>query len=87
MNTKIKDVSATSTGKSAVVLAVPHNLQGRKFVGYVEDPTYSYLVEYKIKQKRIDFVFEEAGEREPTIAEEIANRILGQGRYLNVDPS
>jgi hypothetical protein len=74
-------------GKSMVVLAVPHQLQGPRFSGFIEDPSYSQLLEYKIQRKGIDFVFEEAGERQPTIAERAANSILGRGHYLNLDPS
>ena len=71
--------------KTVVVLAVPHQLQGPNFMGYVSDPTYSQLVSDFIKGERLDFVFEEARDRGPSTAEDLAKAILGPGHYLNVD--
>jgi hypothetical protein len=70
--------------KSVLVLAVPHPLQGPGFAGYVKDPAYSLLIEGLIKGA--DFVFEEAGGRGPSTAENLAESILTPGHYLDVDP-
>jgi hypothetical protein len=67
------------------LIAVPHQLQGPKFNGYVEDTTYSDWVENFI-EAGVDFVFEEASGRGPSIAEQHANSILKPGHYMDVDP-
>lgn len=73
--------------KSIIVLGVTHQLQFPKFVmTHVPDPTYSLIVEHKIR-KGVDFVFEEASGRGPSVAENIANSILGPGHYLDIDPT
>ena len=81
--------------KSVVVLSVPHELQGPQFPRHVNDPASSHLVEGLIKggisvegfaTGRIDFVFEEAAGRRPSIAEDLAKSLLGPGHYLDVDP-
>ena len=71
--------------KSVVVLAVPHQLQGPKSVGYVPDSAYSLLVEDRIR-KGVNFVFEEAAGLRPTTAENLATLVLGPGHYLDIDP-
>jgi hypothetical protein len=71
--------------KSVMVLAVPHQLQGTGFQGYVEDESYSDLVGQLIR-KNVDSVFEEAAGRGPTIAQGLAQFVLGAGHYLDVDP-
>ncbi len=71
--------------KSVVVLAVPHQLQGQEFSGYVEDRAYSLLIQDTIK-KGVGFVFEEASGRRPTTAENLVKSVLGPGHYLDVDP-
>ena len=72
--------------KSIVVFAVPHPLQGLGFVGYIDDSHYVSLIEDLIS-RRVDFVFEEAGGRKPSIAESITNDSLGAGHYMDVDPA
>jgi hypothetical protein len=72
--------------KSIVVFAVPHPLQGPGFVGYKVDDDYVSLIEDLIS-RRVDFVFEEAGGRKPSIAESIAEEFLGAGHYMDVDPA
>jgi hypothetical protein len=73
--------------KSVTVLSVPHQLQGSLTCpGYIYDPLYPVLIEDMIRGG-VDFVFEEAGSHNPTTAESLANSILGQGRYLNIDPT
>jgi hypothetical protein len=71
--------------KSVVVLAVPHQLQGKRFGGYIDVPSYSRLVKGLIRN-RVDFVFEEAGGLRPSIAEDLAQAELGPGHYMDVDP-
>ena len=68
------------------LLAVPHQLQGPNFRGYIKDSSYSQLVGDFIKNG-IDFVFEEASGHGPTIAEECADALLGIGHYSDIDPS
>ncbi|SRR5216684_9140726 len=72
--------------KSVVVLAIPHQLQGPGFQGYVDDPSYSDLVERFIRQG-LDFVFEEAAGRTPSIAKALTESHLGGDCYMDVDPS
>jgi hypothetical protein len=72
--------------KSVLLLSVPHMLQGPNFRGYVDAPPYSDLVASFIKGEKLDFVFEEVGERGPSTAEKLAKSILGMDRYLNLDP-
>jgi hypothetical protein len=70
---------------SALVLAVPHQLQGPNFRDYVQNSTYSVLIEDLIRDG-VDFVFEEVSGRGPSIAEDLANSMLQPGHYLDVDP-
>ena len=78
------DCKGGRLSKSILVLAVPHQLQGSGFRGYVDDPSYSRLVGDLIKG--MDFVFEEAAGHRPSTAEDLATLLLGPGRYLDVDP-
>jgi hypothetical protein len=71
--------------QSVQLIGVPHQLQGPGFHGYVEDPSYSDWVEGFI-QAGVDFVFEEAAGRRPTIAEQHALSILHPGHYMDLDP-
>ena len=72
--------------QTIIVLGTFHQLQGPKFIGYVDDPSYRELVEVLIKTNSVDFIFEEASGRGPSIAEELA-KCLGTDRYQDVDPS
>ena len=72
--------------KSIVVLAVPHQLQGPNFHGYIDDPSYSKLLKDLIADG-VDFVFEEAAGRGPSTVENLANSILGAEHYLDFDPT
>lgn len=72
-------------GKQVQVIAVPHQLQGPGFHGYVKDESYSDWIEAFIRNE-VDFVFEEAAGRGPSIAEQLADSILGPGHYLDIDP-
>ncbi len=69
--------------QSITLLAVLHEFQGPKFHNYVDDPDYKILVEDFIS--RVDFVFEEAGGKSPSIAEEFADSILKPDHYMDVD--
>lgn len=72
--------------KSVVVLAVPHQLQNPKTYGHISDPSYSNLIEVFIN-KGVDFVFEEASGLGPTIAQSLAESLLGVGHYMDIDPA
>lgn len=72
--------------KTMLVLAVPHQLQGPNFQGYLEDPSYACLVESSL-HTGVNFVFEEVAGRGPSIAEGLAKSLLGAGRYVDIDPS
>jgi hypothetical protein len=78
------DAAPTPANKSAIVLAVPHQLQGPGFAAFINDPAYRELVGGLIRG--VDFVFEEAAGRGPSIAEELAKSLLEPGRYLDIDP-
>lgn len=66
------------------VLAVPHQLQGPGFQKFVDDPSYRTLLEDLISE--VDFVFEEAAGHSPSVADDVAEKILGKGRYMDIDP-
>lgn len=72
--------------RSALILAVPHQLQGAKFPFFVDDPAYVDLLEESMEEQT-DFVFEEAAGLSPTVAENLANSKLGPSHYVDVDPS
>lgn len=75
--------------KLITVFGTSHRLQGARqaeHMLHVEDPSYSRYLERQLRAKKFDFVFEEATEFGPTIAEELAIKVLGQGHYLDVDP-
>jgi hypothetical protein len=74
-------------GKSAVVLAVPHQIQGPGFQSYIKDPSYKLLVKNLMQSNGIDFVFEEAAGRGPSIAEKLANSFGRPVGYLDMDPA
>jgi hypothetical protein len=67
-----------------IVLAVLHELQGPGFLGFVDVPSYRELVKELI-HTGVDFVFEEAAGRGPSIAEDLTDSILKSGHYLDVD--
>src|SRR5665213_1521561 len=71
--------------KLVIVLGTLHQLQGPTFTGYTNDPSYSMLVQNLIDSEKIDFVFEEASGRVPSIAGKLAEP-LGSHRYLDIDP-
>jgi hypothetical protein len=66
-----------------IVLTVPHQLQGPVFQNYVEDVCYAALLNELLFG--VDFVFEEASGRGPSIAEEVVRKGNVNGRYLDID--
>jgi hypothetical protein len=68
--------------KSAIVLGVPHQIQGPGFQSYVEDQSYPIVV--KALMHEVDFVFEEAAGHGPSIAQQLA--ASRQAQYLDIDP-
>lgn len=71
--------------KTITVFSTPHPLQGSGFAGYVDDPHYADLID-DLLSMGVDFVFEEAGGRKPSIAEGLVESFLGLGHYMDVDP-
>jgi hypothetical protein len=68
------------------VLGVSHTVQGESnFPGTFVDPDYDIVVRDIISSRCIDFVGEEGGDHS-TIAESIAQELLGAGHYFNVEP-
>jgi hypothetical protein len=72
--------------RKIVVLGTYHQLQGTNFRGYVADPSYTKIISGLISSNKVDFIFEEASGRGPSIAENQATQ-LGSVRYLDIDPS
>jgi hypothetical protein len=70
--------------RKLIVLGIAHQIQGKNFPGYVDDPAYKDLVQEYIGL--VDFVFEEATGNGPSIAEDCAKPHSGPRRYLDVDP-
>jgi hypothetical protein len=70
-----------------IVFSTQHELQGEKFAGYVKDPLYEQLLKNLIAAEKLDFVFEEASGKTPTIAEKLALAEWGPNHYLDVDPN
>jgi hypothetical protein len=71
--------------KFFLVLGVSHRVQGNDFVGAFPDPDYATVVREIISSNHMDFVGEECSVT-TTVAENIAQNLLGVGHYLNVDP-
>jgi hypothetical protein len=72
--------------KTFHILGVSHRVQGEPSVeGSFDDPDYRAIVRQIVSREKIDFVAEEGGDH-TTVAEQIANELLGVGHYLNVTP-
>src|SRR6266849_3970660 len=72
--------------KFFIVLGVSHRVQGdMTFVRAIHDPDFTTVVSEIISSDHIDFVGEECGIN-VTVAEKVAQDLLGTGHYLNVDP-
>lgn len=75
--------------RSISVLGISHRLQGARkaeHIQHIDDPSYQRYLEKQLLSEQFDFVFEEATEFGPTIAEKLAAEILGKDHYLDVDP-
>src|ERR1700758_1238681 len=72
--------------KSIIVHGIAHQIQGSRFVGYVEDSSYAPWIRSLIRSNEIDFVYEEASGRGPSVAENLVRSLENIG-YLDVDPS
>lgn len=71
-----------------VVLGTSHNIQGAEHAkGNIDDPSYTDLLKKLIYDHSIDFVFEEASGRGPTVAEKLTRARPDSNGYLDVDPS
>ena len=72
--------------KSFVILGVSHRVQGdMDFVNAIHDPDYAQVVSEIIYRDHVDFVGEECA-KNATVAEKVAQDLLGSGHYLKVDP-
>lgn len=74
---------------SISLLGTSHRLQGAskaEHIQHVDDPGFRRYLREQLETKRFDFVFEEATEFGPTIAEGLTKQFLGEGQYLDVDP-
>jgi hypothetical protein len=74
--------------RSVTIFGVSHQVQGVTKAKFrqVADPSYAQYAEEEIRSGQFDFVFEEATELGPTIAERLSAKALGEGHYLDVDP-
>jgi hypothetical protein len=75
--------------KSFIALAVSHRVQAGDPTApskTFDDPVYKEIVKGIVFNDRIDFVGEEAGDK-TTHAEQITQEVLGDGHYLNINPS
>jgi hypothetical protein len=71
--------------RSAVLLATLHEFQGAGFQDFVEDQFYTSGIRSCILSGHVDFVFEEAGGKFPSIAQDLAGSLLTPGHYLDID--
>jgi hypothetical protein len=72
--------------RSVILLATLHEFQGlAKYPDSIEGSDYASGIESCIRSGRVDFVFEEAAELGPSIAEQHSNLFLEQGHYLDID--
>jgi hypothetical protein len=75
------------TAKSILVHGVAHQIQGHNFQSYVEDESFGPWIKSLIRQFQIDFVFEEASGRGPSVVEELVRSLQKTVSYLDIDPS
>jgi hypothetical protein len=71
--------------QSILLLGTLHEIQGPHFRNSVPDPSYPKLIEEAMSG--VDIVFEEASGQRPTIAEQLAESVLGPGNYVDIDPT
>lgn len=74
------------TAKSILVHGIAHQIQGPNFQSYVEDESFRPWIKSLIRQFQVDFVFEEASGRGPSVAEELVRSLQNKVRYLDIDP-
>jgi hypothetical protein len=69
-----------------VVLGTDHGLQGaeKRKERNIDDPSYIVLTKRLVREFAIDYVFEEASEMGPTLAQRLADE--SKLRYMDVDP-
>ena len=72
--------------RSILVHGIPHQIQGPNFQGYVEDESFGPWVRSLIRQFQVDFVFEEASGRGPSVAEGLVQSLQNKVGYLDIDP-
>jgi hypothetical protein len=75
--------------KLITIFGTSHRVQGAlkaTHLKHITDPDYTRYLEDQLRANHFDFVFEEATECGPTIAEDLATKFLGKGHYLDVDP-
>jgi len=75
-----------NTASKFLVLGVPHEVQGEKFLKSIDDECYRDLVEQLIGVHKCDFLFEEAAGLTPSHAEILANSRSDRIGYMDVDP-
>jgi hypothetical protein len=81
-----KIMQNAKTSQSMIIFSVLHQIQGPGFQGYVEDPAYASWIKTFLSQG-VDFVFEEASGRGPSVAEDLTKARTPEVNYLDVDPS
>ena len=83
--------STAPRGVKIAVFGTSHRLQGavnsKNKAWNVNDPSYSDLLAILFRDEEPDFVFEEAAGSGPTTASCKTEAELGQGKYLDIDPS
>jgi|SRR6185437_10422361 len=72
------------SSQGMIVVAVPHKVQGPQFGGYTENTKYAELLKQLLFD--VDFIFEEASGRGPSIAKNLTAEGWAKGHYLDVDP-
>lgn len=80
---------ASMESRSISILGTSHRLQGAvkaEHIKHIDDASYKRYVEIQLLTEQVDFVFEEATEFGPTVAERLSTEILGIGHYMDIDP-
>lgn len=69
------------------VFGTHHLVQGPTLGNFpkVNDPDYERHLDQLFLSGKFDFVFEEASDSGPTVAEKKCDKLLGAGRYLDID--
>lgn len=75
--------------RSISILGTSHRPQGAlkaEHIKHIDDPSYKRYLERQLLSEQFDFIFEEAAEFGPTVAEKLSTEIPGKGHYMDVDP-